>query len=165
MNLLPEKSKKIYLKAYDDYKKWLLLKSASTSENVMLAYMAEKSTVAKPSTLWSVYLMLKATLSVRDDTDIGKYRKVTAFLKRKADGYKPKKSKILNREQIEKFMKEAPNETFLMMNIIILCVCPRRLRAVHFHIFIVCGLFPFLIHHKSKFDILLNVKKVKSPRA
>lgn len=48
MNLLPEKSKKIYLKVYDDYKKWLLLKSASTSENVMLAYCHDSKIVDRP---------------------------------------------------------------------------------------------------------------------
>lgn len=61
--------------------------------------------------------MLKATLQVKNDIDIGQYKKVVAFLKRKSVEYKAKKSRILERNDIDKFVSEAPDEQFLMMKV------------------------------------------------
>lgn len=116
LNLLPSKSRKIYEKAYDDFAKWCLGKGVLQhySENVLLAYFSENSKRLKSSTLWSQYSMLKATISVKNNTDISKYPRLIAFLKRQAEGYKPKKSKILAREQIDEFLTTAPDETHLL---------------------------------------------------
>lgn len=71
----------------------------------------------KSSTLWANYSMLKATLSIRHNVDISKYLKLRALLKRQADGYKLKKSKILTKEQINKFIQEAPDKECLMIKV------------------------------------------------
>lgn len=57
--------------------------------------------------------MLKTTLKINENLDIAKYLKLTAFLKRKSDGFQAKKSKILSSENVEKFLSEAPEEIYL----------------------------------------------------
>lgn len=61
--------------------------------------------------------MLKATLSVKENLDIGTYKRVTAFLKRKGVGYEPKKSKVLSREEVNTFLREADDEVYLMIKV------------------------------------------------
>jgi hypothetical protein len=51
--------------------------------------------------------MLKSTLLVDKKIDIANYNWVEAFLKQNSKGYLPKKSKILTREDILKFFKDA----------------------------------------------------------
>jgi hypothetical protein len=53
--------------------------------------------------------MTKASLRIKNDVDIGKYHKLIAFLQRKNVGYRAKKSKVLKREHIDRFLNEAPN--------------------------------------------------------
>jgi hypothetical protein len=60
--LLPEKSKRLYLKAYVAFKNWCSSKNVITvSENVLLAYFQHYANEKKASTLWSHYSMLKST--------------------------------------------------------------------------------------------------------
>ncbi|KAJ8911108.1 hypothetical protein NQ315_003370 [Exocentrus adspersus] len=53
-----------------------------------------------PTTLWSTYSMLKRTLNVKQR-------------------YRPKKSKVLTKLDIDKFLQEAPDETYLLLKVII----------------------------------------------
>lgn len=118
LSLLPEKSRERYLAAYIKFSDWCRLKTVCIlTENVVLAYLAEKSKSLAPSTLWSEYSMLKATLVVKENLDISKMSKVIAFLKRKSEGYKPKKAKIFTRSEINKFLEEAPDEVYLMIKV------------------------------------------------
>jgi integrase len=87
------------------------------SENVFLAFFEEKSQVWKSSTLWSNFSMIKASLRIKNDVDIGKYHKLIAFLKRKNVGYRAKKSKVLKREHIDRFLNEAPDAKYLMAKV------------------------------------------------
>ena len=83
------------------------------SENVFLAYFGELASKFKPSSLWSIYSLLRTVLSIRNDTNIANYQKLKSFLKRQSDGFKSKKSKILTAEDINKFIKEAPDYKYL----------------------------------------------------
>jgi hypothetical protein len=56
--------------------------------------------------------MLKSTFNIKDNINIETYSKLIAFLKRKKDGYLPKKSK----EEIEKI--NTPDEDYLLIIII-----------------------------------------------
>lgn len=117
-NLLPEKSSNRYWKEYDLFKKWGDENGVSTyNEYVLLAYFEEKSKYLKSSTLWSIYSMLKSTLNIKHNINIEKFSKLIAFLKRKHDGHLPKKSKILEMCDLEKFINEAPNEDYLMLKV------------------------------------------------
>jgi hypothetical protein len=57
--------------------------------------------------------MLKAELNINHNIRLGKYTKLLAFLKRKNAGYKPKKTKILSKQQVDNFLHNAPNEKYL----------------------------------------------------
>jgi hypothetical protein len=59
------------------------------------------------------YSMLKSTLECKKNVDIAKYHKLRILLKRQSKGYKAKKSKVLSEQQIEKFIVNAPDNTFL----------------------------------------------------
>ncbi|KAF2883168.1 hypothetical protein ILUMI_23004 [Ignelater luminosus] len=113
-NLLPEKSKGQYLKEYDLFMKWRAEKQVcSFTERVLLAYFEEKSKRWKSPTLWSTYSKLKSTLLINNNVDISKYSKLIAYLKNKSVGYKPRKSKTFSREEVYKFLEDAPDKHFL----------------------------------------------------
>lgn len=119
-SLLPEKSKIRYNQAFEFFMKWCASNNVvEITENVMLAYFLEKSNAVKsPSSLWCIYSMLKLTIRINKNQDISKFERLKAFLKRKNDGFKPKKSKIFTKEEIGKFLIEAPNQRYLMMKVI-----------------------------------------------
>jgi hypothetical protein len=64
--------------------------------------------------------MLKATLNVKENIDIGVFLKVIAFLKRNAVGYEAKKSKVLPREEANTFLKEADDNVYLLKKVALL---------------------------------------------
>ena len=76
---------------------------------MLLTYFSNLSKEIKPSTLWSVYSMLKTIINMKHNINISTYPKLQAFLKRKLTGFKSKKSKVLNSTDIKKFIDEAPN--------------------------------------------------------
>ncbi|KAK5642934.1 hypothetical protein RI129_009101 [Pyrocoelia pectoralis] len=83
----------------------------------MLAYICYLSKIRKPSSLWSYYSMLKATLKMNHNVDIASYFGLFGFLKRKFDGYKTKKSKVFTKDNVETFWYEAPDEIYLMIKV------------------------------------------------
>lgn len=60
----------------------------------------------------SIFSMLKTTLRVKENIDIGHFNKLLAFLKQLSIGYKAKKSKIFTRNEVRTFLLEAPDNTF-----------------------------------------------------
>lgn len=64
--------------------------------------------------------MLKGTIQINENIDISTYRKVIAFLKRHKDEYKPKKSSILSMDNVEQFLKEAPDNMYLFMKVVLI---------------------------------------------
>lgn len=118
-SLYPEKSKARYHQAYQSFMKWCSDKGIlDIEENVMLAFFLERSKTLSPATLWSVYSMLKLAISLERNEDISKYKKLIAFIKRKNDGYEPRKSKVFTKEQITDFLVKAPNQSYLAMKVI-----------------------------------------------
>lgn len=97
--LYPEKSKARYEATYKVFKDWCVAKETNAvDENVLLAFFYERSQKLKsPSSMWSEYSMLKTSFIINDNQDISKCPKLIAFLKRKSDGYKPKKSEVFTR--------------------------------------------------------------------
>src|SRR5436190_9161851 len=86
--LLPAKSKGEYEQVYEWFMNWRGNNNVSSfSENVLIVYFEELSTILKPSTMWSHYSMIKASLNIRHNVDINKYLKLTALMKIKSDGY------------------------------------------------------------------------------
>lgn len=116
-SMFPVKSGYRYEATYKSFKNWCESKNAlNLSENVMLAYFNERSAILKsPASLWSEYSMLKSTLYIHENVDISKYPKLRGFLKRKNDGYKPKKSHVFEREEINNFFFNASDDAYLLM--------------------------------------------------
>ncbi|EFA03051.1 hypothetical protein TcasGA2_TC010899 [Tribolium castaneum] len=117
-NLLPAKSRPQYEKTYLQFRQWCSMKKIDqVTENVLLAYLEEKSTTLKPPTLWALYAMLKATLNVKENIDTRKFPKLVPYLKSKSVGYRSKKSQILDKEDISKFINEADDKIYLLMKV------------------------------------------------
>src|SRR6266480_3279881 len=85
------------------------------SKVLLLAYFNWKATTQMSSSLWTTYSMLRTMLSVKRNIDIRRYTNLIAFLKRKSEGHKPKKSRVLRKEDFESFLKEADDDKFLLM--------------------------------------------------
>lgn len=51
--------------------------------------------------------MLKATIRVKEDIDIGKYAEVVSFLKAKAAGFKSIKAEVFTEVQLRMFFETA----------------------------------------------------------
>lgn len=121
-NLLPRKSKATYETAYTNFQKWCEDKKIKiekkVSEKVLLAYFSNKSKVFKPSTMWSHYSMLRTTISINNNVDISKFTNLIAFLKRNADGYRPRKSKTFSKEDFSRFLIEADDHIYLGLKVI-----------------------------------------------
>lgn len=118
LNLLPQKSRDKYEGQHQRFLDYCMDKNVKTfSENVLLAYFGELSKTMKSSTLWSIYSMLKATMNVKNNVNIGRYFKLRAFLKRKSENYKPKKSRVFEKQDITKFILEAPDNDYLLAKV------------------------------------------------
>lgn len=110
--LVPEKSKFKYQKTYEAFKKWCLEKNCTVvNERVLLAYFSKEQ--SKYSTAWSIYSMLRLTLKVNDNVNIANYTKLKDYLKSKSDGYHAKSSRSFTKDEIYRFIKDAPNVDFL----------------------------------------------------
>ncbi|KAJ3662031.1 hypothetical protein Zmor_006398 [Zophobas morio] len=118
-SLLPSKSRHLYEETYNLYRKWCSKKNVkSTSEESILAYFTTELSWYKSSSLWSKYSMLRSTINLREGVDINKFPGVIAFLKRKGEGYRPKKSLTLTKSQIE-FIK-ADSKIHLLNKVVII---------------------------------------------
>lgn len=117
-NLFPTKSRHLYDKAYKKFMAWRLEhQTSSFSENVLLAYFQSLIGKFKPSSLWVEYSKLKSTLNIYNQTDISKYPKLLAFLKRKCEGFKAKKSHTFSPDDLKKFIDEAPDQVYLLSKV------------------------------------------------
>lgn len=123
LDLLPWKSKDAYEKVFADFNNWKEKSGVkgAINEEVLLAYFYNVNKKFAASSLWTKYSMLKTTLKVYRNIDISKYSKLIAFLKSKCRTYKPKKAKILENKHITQFLKEAPDEKYLMMKVTLSC--------------------------------------------
>ncbi|CAH1381996.1 unnamed protein product [Tenebrio molitor] len=130
-NLIPQKSRVAYETTYSRFEEWRSKQNVNCfNEKVMLAYFLEKSKIVKPSTLWSVYSMLRTMISINKNLDLSKYTNLIAFLKRQSEGYRAKKSKSFSKENIEKFLTTANDEDYLMQKVVLIIgitgVCRRQ---------------------------------------
>lgn len=125
---IPAASREKYNKVYDDFQRWRDTKGTPpVSENVLMAFFTELQAKHKPSTLWVMYSMLKATLRTNDEIDITPWAHLNDYLKRNNVGYKPVKAKIFTEEEIERFMNEAPDEHWLDVKVWLLTVHGKKI--------------------------------------
>lgn len=62
--------------------------------------------------------MLRLTLSIHDNIEISNFNNLRALLKRKSKGYIAKRSRIFKKEEVFRFIKEAPDLEFLSVKVI-----------------------------------------------
>lgn len=118
LNLLPIKSKEKYDKEFKRFNDWRQAKGIrGVDENIILAYFANLRKNFKISSLWSKYSMVRSTLSLYEGVDISKFSKVIAYLKAEGRTYTPKKAKVFEKNDIEKFLTDAPDNKYLMMKV------------------------------------------------
>lgn len=128
-DLLPTKSRAIYDKEYKIFVNWKLRNAVTvvTFRNwyvivLLMISMHEFVNIVSPlqsekynsSSLWTKYSILKSTLIINNNIDISRYNRLASFLKKRSRGYIPKKSKVLTGDQVLTFIKDAPNETYLL---------------------------------------------------
>ncbi|KAL7290947.1 hypothetical protein TKK_0015674 [Trichogramma kaykai] len=120
---LPKKSSDRYLQVYEFYHAWLSDNEknlSSSHENNLIIYFKYLKEKCKPPTLWSIWSMLKKTLNAKDEVDISRFLNLKAILKTNSKGYKPKKSLVLEWDEISKFIKEANDFDNLAMKVILI---------------------------------------------
>lgn len=118
LDIRPDKTNCRYKTSYDAFIKWQESNGiTSFGEDVLLAYFNEAAKTYKSSSLWSMYSMLKSTLTRYNNIDISTNSRLTAFLREKAVGFVSKKSKVFSAEEISKFVMEAPDEHYLAMKV------------------------------------------------
>lgn len=61
--------------------------------------------------------MLRAVILIKKNVDISKYVHLIGFLRKKAVGYKPTKSKVLTKQDVTKFLLNAENDIYLLMKV------------------------------------------------
>lgn len=122
---LPKKSSERYMLVYKTYSIWKSENKSLLSdseENNLIVYFNDLKSKARPTTLWSIWSMLRKTLSTNDNINISNFFNLKCLLKNNAKGYKPKKASTLKWDQIMKFMTEAPDHVYLAAKVII-CLC------------------------------------------
>ncbi|XP_050501217.1 uncharacterized protein LOC126881172 isoform X2 [Diabrotica virgifera virgifera] len=87
---------------------------------MMMEYLQGFGEVYKPSYLWTRLSMLKTTLKAYENVDISSFSSLFAYLKGKSKHHKAKKSKALNAWQIQHFLTEAPDSTYLLMKVVLI---------------------------------------------
>lgn len=116
--ITPEKSKKRYNFAYEQFENWCNEKGLKhINEKVLLAYFDLKKDL-KASTLWTLYSMLRNQLLLKKNIDIKKYTSLIMLLKRTSSGYQAKKSSVLPREFFSKYLLETDDKEHLMGKVI-----------------------------------------------
>ncbi|CAD6204315.1 GSCOCG00009914001-RA-CDS, partial [Cotesia congregata] len=80
----------------------------------MLVYFFELSKIKKSTTLWNTYSMLKCTLGSFHKVNIGEYKRLIRFLKKKEVGFRKKKSKEFTAAEITEFLNTSSDKEFLV---------------------------------------------------
>lgn len=88
LETLPEKSRKLYLKAYEDFETWIKAnKIQRINEDALLIYFQKLSEKYQPTTLWCRWSMVRSILLTKKNIDNAKFESVKQLLKRKNRGH------------------------------------------------------------------------------
>ena len=152
LGLLPEESRELYLKRFEDYKailkkeKWDIKKE----DSALLWAETHREEATAPSTMYSVWSSIKACLTALLNIPANLWCNVKKWLKNYAAGVFPKQAPLFTAAQVEKFMKEAPDKEFIRHKLALGLGLYGRLRAQE---------YTWLFHSKSdreKIDLLTS---------
>ncbi|XP_015114528.1 uncharacterized protein LOC107039426 isoform X2 [Diachasma alloeum] len=108
------KSREQYQTLYRKFMEWKEANNKeSLTEDVFMDYFTDLAEKMKPSTLWSQYSMLKATMFANEKVNINNFHRLRSFLRTKSIGYKSKTSHGFTSREIETFLKDAPDSQYL----------------------------------------------------
>jgi integrase len=94
-----------YVKDYNEHRGEL-----PNSEAVILSFLTKESATKAPTTLWTIYSLVKKYLLLECSFDLGHAERVNEFLKTLMRQHKKKKAAAFSREDIFKFLRAAPSE-------------------------------------------------------
>lgn len=116
---IPEKSRKTYELTYQAFMDWRRRNEVdSFSQEVLLAYFKDIwKNYKSPFTLYRQYTILKITLNVNHNINLGTYSKLRKFVKCQNEGYQVKKAKTFTPSEINKFIDEAPDDQYLVTKV------------------------------------------------
>ena len=119
--LLPQKTKHLYKRTYNNFKKWKNDKNYfDSSEKTVVSYFMSLSEKYSPNTLWSYYSMLKLCINICEKVDIKFYNTLIAYIKRVNDGYEPKTSRILTEENMVDFLQSADDKQHFFHKVVMI---------------------------------------------
>lgn len=100
---------------YRSFMDWCSLrKFESYSEELLLNYFEDLSESYSPNSLWTYYAMLRHQMLENQNVNIEPYSKLRQYLKDlQTNGPQGKKSKYFTREELDTFIRTAPDSTYL----------------------------------------------------
>lgn len=111
---LPEKSQKKYNLALKNFMNWRKKKHIDAlDENTFMAYFIKLSRTYKSSSLWTTYSMLRRTIKISHNINLEEYSKLREYLKNMSEGQHVKKTKHFTSDEINRFIDEAPDQSYL----------------------------------------------------
>ena len=120
---IPSKSAAVYSKWLKVYQEWAENNQFSkyfVSANTLLAFFRSFGEKYSPSTLWTIFSCLKKQMLVHYKIDINQFTEVQHYLKAVNTTHKKKKFPTFSREELDSFLLQAPNETYLRHKLILL---------------------------------------------
>lgn len=117
--MIPRKSYQRYYGCYQAFCSWQVENNCKDnfSEEVVLAYVKYLTEKYVISTVWANLSMVKTVLKCVRGISI-EYKSVECFLKGRSKGYKPKQAKVFESSELEKFLREAPDDKYLALKVI-----------------------------------------------
>jgi integrase len=107
LGLQAESTKRVYSKCAADYEAYRA--DHPHSEAIVLAFLTEASKLKAASTLWTTYSLVKKYLLLECSFDLGAASRISDFLKTLSRYHKKKKAPAFSRDELFKFLREAPN--------------------------------------------------------
>lgn len=128
--LLPQKSKEMYNKWYQNFIDWINKNNINKiNENIMLLYFDELSKLYAPNSLWTIHSCIKKKLILEKNIDIKNYGKIIALLKSKNSIYKAKKAKVFTREDIDNYLRNADDKLCIREKLILIIAISGGMRC------------------------------------
>lgn len=115
--ILPSNSSDLYEKRFDHFLQFV--QNNEINETIIKAYFTFINRY-QPSTLLSIYSILKKLLLLRKNLDITKYPSILDVLKNKLRNHKKKQALTFSTDQIDKFLCEAPDDRYLVKKLVFL---------------------------------------------
>ena len=133
--MLPVASREQYI-VYEKFQEWRTEHKLDgpTNEKEVFAFlyhMLERNKWVSPGTLWSRFSMLRSMILAKEGLDIKTTNintTIQTWLKRIGATHKPKQAYIFTKEEIRRFIQEAP-EGFIVQKLVLLSGSLHRLKV------------------------------------